>query len=112
MADGNGWDLLAPIPFREVFVMLALFLPQLAFVEEASARQDLWSSPTVRKYSLLVDITPTAAGLQGMHEDRIAFPSWSQMAGLARERRVLLGPSAPACFRDPITKEKGRGVTE
>ena len=29
-------DLLAPIPFREVFVILALFLPQLSFVDEAS----------------------------------------------------------------------------
>ena len=56
-------DLLAPIPFREVFVILALFLPQLSFVDDASARQDLWSSPTVRKHGLVVDITPTAAGL-------------------------------------------------
>ena len=59
--------LLAPIPFREVFVILALFLPQLTFVDGASARQDLWSSPTVRKHGLLVDITPTAAGLQCMN---------------------------------------------
>ena len=73
-------DLLAPIPFREVFVILALFLPQLTFVEEATTRQELWSSPTVRKFGLVVDITPTATGLQGMHEHRIAFPSWSQTA--------------------------------
>ena len=73
-------DLLAPIPFREVFVILALFLPQLSFVDEASARRDLWSSPTVRKHGLVVDITPTAAGLQGMHEYRIAFPAGSQAA--------------------------------
>ena len=73
-------DLLAPIPFREVFVILALFLPQLTFVEEATTRQVLWSSPTVRKFELFVDITPTATGLQGMHEYRINFPSWSQMA--------------------------------
>ena len=73
-------DLLAPIPFREVFVILALFLPQLSFVDDASARQDLWSSPTVRKHGLVVDITPTAAGLQGTHEYRIAFPAWSQAA--------------------------------
>ena len=38
-------DLLAPIPFREVFVILALFLPQLTFVDEATTRQELWSSP-------------------------------------------------------------------
>ena len=73
-------DLLAPIPFREVFVILALSLPQLTFVEEATTRQELWSSPTVRKFGLVVDITPTATGLQGMHEYRIAFPSGSQTA--------------------------------
>ena len=73
-------DLLAPIPFREVFVILALFLPQLTFVDEATTRQELWSSPTVRKFGLVVDVTPTATGLQGMHEYRIAFPSWSQSA--------------------------------
>ena len=73
-------DRLAPIPFREVFVILALFLPQLSFVQEATTRQELWSSPTVRKFGLFVDITPTATGLQGMREHRIAFPSWSQMA--------------------------------
>ena len=73
-------NLLAPIPFREVFVILALFLRRLTFVEEATTRQELWSSPTVRKFGLVVDITPTATGLQGMHEYRIAFPSWSQTA--------------------------------
>ena len=73
-------DLLAPIPFREVFVILALFLPQLTFVDEATTRQELWSSPTVRKFGLVVDVTPTATGLQGMHEYRIAFPSGSQTA--------------------------------
>ena len=30
-------DLLAPIPFRDVFVILALFLPQLTFVDETAA---------------------------------------------------------------------------
>ena len=73
-------DLLAPIPFREVFVILALFLPQLTFVDEATTRQELWSSPTVRKFGLVVEVTPTATGLQGMREYRIAFPSGSQTA--------------------------------
>ena len=73
-------DLLAPIPFREVFVIPALFLPQLTFVDEATTRQELWSSPTVRKFGLVVEVTPTATGLQGMHEYRIAFPSGSQTA--------------------------------
>ena len=68
-------DLLAPIPFREVFVILALFLPQLTFVDEAATKKELWSSPTVRKFGLVVDVTPTATGLQGMHEYRIAFPA-------------------------------------
>ena len=73
-------DLLAPIPFREVFVILALFLPQLTFVDEATTKQELWSSPTVRKFGLVVDVTPTATGLQGMREYRVAFPSGSQAA--------------------------------
>ena len=63
-----------------MFVILALFLPQLTFVDEATTRQELWSSPTVRKFDLVVDVTPTATGLQGMHEYRTAFPSWSQSA--------------------------------
>ena len=37
-------DLLAPIPFREVFVILALFLPQLTFVDEAATKKELWYS--------------------------------------------------------------------
>ena len=73
-------NLLAPIPFREVFVILALFLPQLTFLDGASTQKDLWASPTVQKHGLQVDITPTAAGLQGMHEYRMAFPSLSQAA--------------------------------
>ena len=73
-------DLLAPIPFREVFVLLALFLPQLTFVDEAATKKELWSCPTVRKFGLVVDVTPTATGLQGMREHRIAFPAWSQSA--------------------------------
>ena len=63
-----------------MFVILALFLPQLTFVDEAATKKDLWSSPTVRKFGLVVDVTPTATGLQGMHEYRIAFPAWSQSA--------------------------------
>ena len=54
-------SLLAPIPFREVFVILALFLPQLTFVDGASTQKSLWASPTVQKHGLQVDITPTAA---------------------------------------------------
>ena len=73
-------DLLAPIPFREVFVILALFLPQLTFVDEAATKKELWSSPTVRKFGSVVDVTPTAARLQGMHEYRRGFPAWSQSA--------------------------------
>ena len=73
-------NLLAPIPFREVFVILALFLPQLPFLDGASAQKSLWASPTVQKHGLQVDITPTAAGLQGMREYRVVFPPWSQAA--------------------------------
>ena len=66
-------NLLAPIPFREVFVILALFLPQLTFLDGARAQQSLWASPEVKQRGLQVDVTPTAAGLQGMHEHRITF---------------------------------------
>ena len=42
-------DILAQIPFREVFVILALFLPQLTFVD-AATKKELCSSATVRKF--------------------------------------------------------------
>ena len=38
-------DLFKPIPFREVFVILALFLPQLTFAEGAKLDCKLWYSP-------------------------------------------------------------------
>ena len=40
-------DLSAPIPFREVFVILALFLPQLTFVDEAATKKSLSGVVTV-----------------------------------------------------------------
>ena len=55
-------DLLAPIPFREVFVILALFLPQLPFVDGASQRKDLWSSPIVQKHPYGLETVPSFAG--------------------------------------------------
>ena len=55
--------MLAPIPFREVFVILALFLPQLTFLEGTRTQQNLWASPAVKQRSLQVDITLTVAGL-------------------------------------------------
>ena len=39
--------LFQPIPFREVFVILALFLPQLTFAEGAKLEGRLWYSPIV-----------------------------------------------------------------
>ena len=58
----------------------ALFLPQLTFLDGVRTQQSLWASPEVRQRGLQVDITPTAAGLQGMREYRIAFPTWSTAA--------------------------------
>ena len=81
-------DLLAPIRFLEVFVILALFLPQLTFVDEASARQDLWNSPTVRKHGLVVDITPTAAGLQGMNI-ALRFPRGHKQLSSALQKEFI-----------------------
>ena len=47
-------DLLQPIPFREFFVILALFLPQLPFVEGAQPAMQLWTSPVIRRQATVV----------------------------------------------------------
>ena len=73
-------DLLAPIPFREVFVILALFLPQLPFAEGARVDNQLWSSPVIQQQATEVQVTPVARGLRGMNECRIAFPAHSRAA--------------------------------
>ena len=70
-------DLLRPIPFREVFVILALFLPQLPFAEGAQLATHLWTSPVVRRQDTIVQVTPVAQGLRDMDEYRIAFPAHS-----------------------------------
>ena len=72
--------LLAPIPFREVFVILALFLPQLTFAEGARLDSRLWASPAIRRDDSEVQITPLAQGLRGMHEYRRAFAAHSRAA--------------------------------
>ena len=70
-------DLLRPIPFREVFAILALFLPQLPFAEGAQLATHLWTSPVVRRQGTIVQVTPVAQGLRDMDEYRIAFPAHS-----------------------------------
>ena len=71
---------LLQIPFREVFVILALFLPQLPFAEGAKLDGRLWSSPAIRRDVNEVQITPIAQFLQGMHEYKIAFAAHSRAA--------------------------------
>ena len=66
-------DLFKPIPFKEVFVILALFLPQLTFAEGAKLDCKLWYSPAIRNELTTIHVTPIAQGLQGMHEYKIAF---------------------------------------
>ena len=73
-------DLLASIPLREVFVILALFLPQLPFAEGARVDNQLWSSPVIQQMATEVQVTPVAQGLRGMNEYRIAFPAHSRAA--------------------------------
>lgn len=63
-------DLLQPIPFREVFVILALFLPQLPFVEGVKPATLLWTSPVIRRQATVVQVTPIAQGLRGMNVPR------------------------------------------
>ena len=72
--------LFKPIPFREVFVILALFLPQLTFVEGAELEDKLWYSPTISSEVSKIYVTPIAQGLQGMHEYKIAFAPHSRAA--------------------------------
>ena len=73
-------DLFKPIPFREVFVILALFLPQLTFAEGAKLDCKLWYSPVISNELTMIHVTPIAQGLQGMHEYKIAFPHNSRAA--------------------------------
>ena len=73
-------DLFEPIPFREVFVILALFLPQLTFAEGAKLECKLWYSPVISNELTMIHVTPIAQGLQGMHEYKIAFPHNSRAA--------------------------------
>ena len=72
--------LLAPVPFREVFVILALFLPQLTFAEGAKPASRLWASPAIQRNDYEVQVAPLAKGLRGMREYHIAFPAWSNAA--------------------------------
>ena len=69
--------LFKPIPFREVFVILALFLPQLTFAEGAKLDGKLWYSPSISREESMVHV---AQGLQGMREYRIAFATHSRAA--------------------------------
>lgn len=61
--------MLKPIPFREVFVILALFLPQLSFTESVKASHRLWSSPAVLQRETYVQVTPSCCT-----STRFAFP--------------------------------------
>ena len=72
--------LFEPIPFREVFVILALFLPQLTFAEGAKLDGKLWYSPSISREESMVHVTPVAQGLQGMHEYKIALAAHSRAA--------------------------------
>ena len=90
--------LLAPIPFREVFVILALFLPQLTFVEGAKLASRLWASPSTQRVYNEIHITPLAQGLRGMHEYRIAFTAHSCAA-------AFCPPSLQWCTFDQLLEQ-------
>ena len=72
--------LFKPIPFREVFVILALFLPQLTFADGAKLDGKLWYSPAISREVSMIHVTPIAQGLQGMREYKIAFAAHSRAA--------------------------------
>ena len=84
--------LFKPIPFREVFVILALFLPQLTFAEGAKLEGKLWYSPIISSEVSMIYVTPIAQGLQGMHEYKIALAPHSRAA-------AFVSPEQPVqCF--------------
>ena len=68
-------DLFKPIPFREVFVILALFLPQLTFAEGAKLDCKLWYSPAIRNELTTIHVTPIAQGPIQSFESLAALPS-------------------------------------
>ena len=74
-----------PIPFREVFVILALFLPQLPFAEGAQVANQLWISPVIQREATVIQVTPIAQGLRGMREYRIAFRAHSRAAAFCAQ---------------------------
>ena len=88
-------DLFKPIPFREVFVILALFLPQLTFAEGAKLDCKLWYSPAIRNELTTIHVTPIAQGLQGMHEYKIAFAPNSRAA-------AFVSPEQPIQSFEPL----------
>ena len=117
--------LFEPIPFREVFVILALFLPQLTFAEGAKLDSKLWYSPAISSEESVIYITPTAQGLQGMHENKIVFPphsqaaafvspdqaggSWEALAALPSER-IHIGSQVGRVYR-LVLREEGKVYT-
>ena len=82
-------DLFKPIPFREVFVILALFLLQLTFAEGAKLECKLWYSPVISNELTMIHVTPIAQGLQGMHEYKIAFPHNSRAAAFVSSEQTV-----------------------
>ena len=80
--------LFKPIPFREVFVILALFLPQLTFAEGAKLEGCGTVQSSIVKSPRFISC-PLPKALQGMHEHKIAFAPHSRAA-------VFVSPEQPA----------------
>ena len=90
-----------PIPFREVFVILALFLPQLTFAEGAKLDGKLWYSPAISREESMIHVTPIAQGLQAMHEYKIAFATHSRAA-------AFVSPEQPVHSFESLGSQVGR----
>ena len=102
-------DLFKPIPFREVFVILALFLPQLTFAEGAKLDFKLWYSLTISNELSTIHVTPIAQGLQGMHEYKIAFTPNSRAAAFVSPEQPGI-PGYAALRANPQGSQVGRGI--
>ena len=131
---------LAPIPFREVFVTLALFLPQLAFLLDgtsaplskntASSLTSHQQQPVCRPcmnivlpfprgrkrqfFALLTFRTSTMSIWQTAPPMQCTWAvRWGKPTDWSCKKATLASlPCATACFHDTATEEKGESPSE
>ena len=109
-------DLLRPIPFREVFVILALFLPQLPFAEGAQVAKiaERWRATT--RFVVVCVICSRLTPAPSVCVCLCADPSnWTrhpcQLCGLPRRRMVSTG-RRPQAASELTRSGRQRGLSK